>query len=230
MAFEQKFLIPSEAVDPSGHLRLSELLMLAQKMATAHVEALGYPIASTRGRNLFWVVARQRFLIDAIPSFPDEILFRTHPGEGRAYVYPRHYEILSNGKIIIRGVSAWVLIDGISRKIVTPKEANVIIPGEEYEGDLPFPSGIRAPELPQVAKKKADWSLCDINGHLNNTKYLDLCEDLIPEDFLMSHRAKEIVCEYKKEIHLGEEFEVHYGKIGDSYWFASDRFLFRIDY
>ena len=65
---------------------------------------------------------------------------------------------------------------------------------------------------------------------MNNTKYLDVCEDLIPTDFLLDHEAKELFCDYKKEIKLGEEFELSYGLIDGSYWFVSDHFVIRIVY
>ena len=230
MAYKNRFEIAYEQTDSSGKLRLSELLMIAQKDATEHVKLLGFGPDRTFERGYLWVIARQRFVIDSLPNYIDEVESETHPAPMRAFVYPRHYSLRKDDKVIVRGVAAWMLIDAKERKVLTPSQSGIVIPGEAGEGELPFPTSLSAPELTQQVKLRAKWSMCDANRHLNNTKYLDLCEDLLPEGFLLSHPAKEVSCEYKKEIKLGEEFTISYGEAEGAYWFTSDRFIIRIAY
>ena len=183
MAFSDSFLLRHDQADSSGKLRLSELLLIAQRIATAHVESLGIGPEKTFQRGYLWVIARQRFVIDSLPRYGDFVEAETHSAAMRAYVYPRHYALKKEGKTIVRGVAAWMLIDAKQRKALTPSQSGIIIPGEAGEGELSFPSSLPVPKLPHQAELTAKWSMCDANGHLNNTKYLDLCEDLLPFDF-----------------------------------------------
>ena len=48
------------------------------------------------------------------------------------------------------------------------------------------------------------YSYVDLNGHMNNTRYFDLAQDLMP-DALRSAKVQEILTEYTGEAKLGEE-------------------------
>ena len=77
---------------------------------------------------------------------------------------------------------------------------------------------------------KASWRDCDLNGHMNNTAYLDEAEDLIPLEYLKSHVPSAIDIAYKKEIPLGEEVEVSYGDEGGVYVFSCPSFFLRLTF
>lgn len=224
MGYTKHFDLRMEEVDPEKRLRLPNLLLMAQQMAVAHVEAMDLGHDKTLDRGFLWVVARQHYVIRELPCYADEIDFETHPGETMAFVYPRHYALSRGGKTLIKGIALWSLISMKDRKPLFPKATGIHILGEKQEGDLPFPMMPKAPELDHVVDLEAKWSLCDLNGHINNVRYVDFCMDLIPLDFLKKKPVKELWIDYKKEIKLGESVQLHYGYVDEAYWFLCEQF------
>ena len=49
-----------------------------------------------------------------------------------------------------------------------------------------------------------------INGHMNNAKYLDLIQDLLPMDFHREAGIREFTICYLTEAKLGEELDLTY--------------------
>jgi len=56
----------------------------------------------------------------------------------------------------------------------------------------------------------------DINGHMNNSKYIDETEDLLGAEYLKDHELRSLEIEYKSEIKLGQTVTLKYTQSGDN--------------
>ena len=114
--------------------------------------------------------------------------------------------------------------------MVFPEDHGVRIHGETGEKPLPLPA---APKPAKDGEKEAftvPYSYVDLNGHMNNTRYLDLSEDRMPAD-LRARPIREVRAEYSGEAKLGETVDLTYGRQGNAFLLSGDRErkLFRLN-
>ena len=228
--YEERLKILTEHADFQRKLKLSELLKFTQESSIAHNTEYGAGREATLDKGLLWVIGRQRFEISRMPDYDVFVRLRTWPGKTKYFFMPRFYEIVDDktGELLVRGTAIWSLIDEKARHPIIPSEYGIHIPEESDEFPLPpFPP---VPELSRVAAFEVHYGDADLNGHLNNTAYFTKVMDLIPIDYLKHHELKAVDVQYKKEIKLGEVIELSYGLIGDSWWFACERFKIVIEF
>ena len=208
--FEQKITVADSEVNPRNALKLSALLYYAQETAGGHCQKMGYDRDSLTEKNLFWAVLRHRVLIHRLPAAGENIIVRTWPMPATRAAYPRTVRAFdSNGNVLFELVSLWVLMDRINRTMVLPGKSGVDVPGILL-GDEPASPGSLAPGVHQNAAK---WLVSqrdlDINGHVNNTKYLDQVE-MLTDTLKSTDFPKEMTICYLAETHAGEELTLQY--------------------
>ena len=97
----------------------------------------------------------------------------------------------------------WVMLDTKQRRIVSPQKVDLGFPDNS---DLPAPVALptRLPalrgETPQVFNRTPQYSDFDVNGHVNNTKYIAWLCDALGFDALRGAYIGDLVAGYEKEI------------------------------
>ena len=64
--------------------------------------------------------------------------------------------------------------------------------------------------MENTVKKQVTYSLLDENGHMNNTRYMDWLDDLLPSGFHKAHRVQEFTLCYMNEAMEGDEIDLHF--------------------
>ena len=232
--FEKEIKILAEHVTLTRQLRPSVLLRFLQEASIAHTEALGAGRDKTLDRGYLWVIMNQHIEVKRMPVYDDHILLESWPGPTQHILFPRHYRISdkSTGEEMVRGAATWIIIDAVNRKMIFPEAKGISVPGIHRDGELEIPPSIPVPELSNSVERKASYSLTDINGHMNNTAYLDLAEDLIPVSVLQEKELRTIDISYKEEFSSEEPFTISYGQEGSSWYFLGEpkKFTLRLQY
>ena len=230
--FSKTFKITADQVTPFQYLRPSSLLRYLQELSIEHTEELGMPRQYTLDKGLLWVVAKQHIEIKRMPKYDETITISTWPSKTMHVLFPRSYEVKDkDGNVIIEGASIWALIDIKTRKMINPNEHGIVV--EDLSNGRPFniPLSNRIPfDLTQNGEILAQFSFCDLNGHINNTSYLDIAENMIPIEFLKEHELKLIDIKYVHEIKLGESLPIQYGFENHSYYFVNHAFQLQLGY
>ncbi len=231
-SYNKTIRIRADQVTPFQYLRPSSLFRLLQDISIEHTEKLGFPKEFTLDKGLLWVIAKEHIEIKRMPKYDETITLSTYPSEMMHVLFPRSYEIRDEkGDVIIHGDAIWALIDIKTRKMINPTDHGIIIPDMSEGKEFRIPLGNKIPsELKEKAEINATYSLCDLNGHLNNTSYLDIAEDLIPVSFLQEHELKMIDIKYIHEIKLGEKSIIQYGFDNNTYYFANSAFQLVLGY
>ena len=208
--FEQAVTITDNEVNAHNRLKLSALLYYAQETAGAHCQKMGYDRDSLTEKNLFWAVLRHRVLIHRLPGAGETITVRTWPMPVTRAAYPRAVRAFdSEGNVLFELVSLWVLMDRTSRVMVLPAKSGVDVPGTILGDEPAAPGSI----VPGTHQNTASWLISvqdlDINGHVNNTKYLDPVETLTGTVNLTEAPKEMTIC-YLAEAHIGEALTLHY--------------------
>lgn len=200
--YQKSFLIPSFATDRFDRLKCSYLLGLAQEVAGDHSALLGADYSHTR---LYWVITRQRVQITRLPAAGETITLETWPMPTTRVAYPRStiaYD--EQGAELFRSISLWVLMDPESRAMVLPGKSGVQVDGLLRGSELAVPGSLAPGTLTNTAQRTVYYTELDVNGHMNNARYLDHLADLLPGSFHENHVIRDMTLGYLAEAREGD--------------------------
>lgn len=218
--------------DVNMHMKLktSSLFTLLQQAASEHCLLLGYGSEYTMNRGFLWVITRQKAEFISLPGYEEEITIETWPGPTRHVIYPRYYRVLDkSGNVLINASSVWTLIDANTRTVATYDRHGIRLDGTVTGNEITLPRTPAQIPFSEEHEFVVPYSYLDINGHMNNTRYLDLAEDLI-ESPAAGDRLKALTIEYSNEVLLNETIKVSIGKDDKRYYVCgdTDKHIFKI--
>jgi len=209
--FKHDFPITDIYLDSHGRLKPSAILYFVQEAAGQHCNLLRVDWDTLSHQNLFWAVTRHRVQITRLPTRGETITVETWPMPTTKVAYPRSVVAYDeSGKEVFRAISIWVLMDTRTRAMVLPGKSGVVVDGTIRGNEPEVPKSLIPRDLPNMQTVRVTYSLLDINGHMNNTRYLDWVSDLLPAQFHAEHNPVEITLCYLSEAREGQEICLHY--------------------
>ena len=210
MKFEREYTTRTCEINTHGYLKPTQLFQYLQETAEHQLKYIG------RDYTYMYNVERKAFLLsrmgveiyEPVYRYAD-ITVRTWVIEGRAANFPRAYEMYSGDKLIAKSYSNWALVDVDTRKLIRSKDYDYSEYPHDEIPEMVLPSRVRIPsdlELKAYGTARVGYNLSDINGHMNNTQYLNILADEIPgvEDYDFTS----INIRYINEAPLGSEMEI----------------------
>ena len=180
----------------------------------------GYGIDVMARDNRSWVLMRSAFEIDSRPNLYAPLYISVWPVRGSGLTYNRCVRVTDEeGREIGRGTTEWCIIDRTSRRPVFPD-----LGLDSSESGIPCRSPRRIRDFDPEVKddRKVCYSDCDFNGHLNNTRYVELLYDMLPEDMLGCPAPLRLDLNYRHEVRRGENVTLGLKKeAGDEYLFIA---------
>jgi len=216
--FRQEFLVNDNAVDRYGRLKPSMLLFYAQEVAGQHCNLLSLDYDALAKRRMFWAVIRHRVQITRLPRRGETIVVETWPMPTTRVAFPRSVVGLDrDGNELFRSISLWVLMDLDSRSMILPGKSGVEVIGSLRGNELAVPGSLIPKKLGNLSSRTVCFTDLDRNGHMNNTRYMDWIDDLLPSAFHECHAVREFtVCylsEAKEMQRLDMEWELQDGPV-----------------
>ena len=213
--YTRHFRINNAATDRFGRAKASFLLDILQEVAGDHSAILGTDRNALTDRNLFWAVIRHRVQITRAPGPGETLRVETWPMPTTRTAYPRStiaYD--EQGQEVFRAISLWVLMDRDTRAMVLPGRSGVEVNGLLRGCELTAPGSMVPKEFAETDERRVHFSDLDVNGHMNNCRYLDWVTDLLPSSFHQVHTLGEFTICYLSEIREGEELHLSW-ELGD---------------
>ncbi len=199
--YQKKYLIGSNDVDQFLELKLPSFFKMMQEIATEHAERLDIGKANTLDKGLFWVITRIELEIIKPPRYLQNVVLTTYPGDDLRFVFPRYFLLEDeSGSPLIKASSTWMVLNKQTHNVSLNPFNGFKAPVEHQEGELPLPKKVVQGESTLVETRKVRYSDIDLNGHLNNTKYIDYIIDLHDSDFYKKNRIKHFLINYEKEL------------------------------
>ncbi len=218
---EAEHIITPDEADFTGKWRPGDILRTMQRAAEIHANELGWGYEVLKEKNIAWVLTRTQVQMEAYPKVWDRIMVATWTGQIKHSVFPRYFEFrAADGSVLGKAVTLWVLLDLTERCMVSADKAGIDVPEDEgHAPALPFPSAPR--ELkgvrPMLKDKLPVYTDFDINGHVNNTRYIDwLCDLFTPERY-QEHFMQELTVNYAGEILPGTELTLMLAEEGERF-------------
>ena len=181
LTYQMKMKIPFDMADMNGHIKLPDVILLSLQVSGMQSIDLGVSDkAILEEHNLVWIITDYDIEVVRLPRFAEEITIETEAlSYNRLFCYRR-----------------FTIYDAVESEIVAPYQSDFdkkLIRGPKYESlDEPVSKDyhVRFYDL-------------DMNGHVNNSKYLDWIFEVMGADFLTHYIPKKINLKYVKEVRPG---------------------------
>ena len=203
--FEYSMKIPFDMSDVNGFIKIPQLILLSLQVSGMQSIELGMSdMYILENYNLVWIITDYNMKIDRLPVFDEKITIETYAmSHNRLFCY-RAFNIKDEaGDTIIEMVATFVLMDRDTRKV--HPVMSEITDAFDSEFSKTMLRGPRFKELEGGVEQeyRVRFYDLDMNGHVNNSKYLDWVFEVMGADFLTQHVPKKVHLKYVKEVLAG---------------------------
>ena len=222
--YSETFTVRATDCDQYRRMRLDALFISMQEVGEQHALRLGVGYDAMMARGLFFALARVHVRVIRAPRCGERVVHTTWPGTSNRFFCPRyHVFTLEDGTPLLAAGALWVMLDMVNRRIVSPMTVPLDFPDTS---DLPAPIDlpVRLPALnlfdPAAARTRTPvYSEFDVNGHVNNTRYISWLCDALGSAALEGRYIGDLVAGYEKEIRGEEPMRLSLTRDGDGFSF-----------
>ena len=205
LTYQMKMKIPFDMSDMNGHIKLPSLILLSLQVSGSQSAQLGVSDKEILEKyNLVWIITEYDIDVIRLPRFAEEMTIETEAlSYNRLFCYRRFTIYDESGQAIIQMLASFALMDRDSRKVHSVDPEMVAPYLSEFSKKI-----IRGPKYTDLDNPTSkDYHVrfydLDMNGHVNNSKYLDWIFEVMGADFLMDHIPQKINLKYVKEVRPG---------------------------
>ena len=205
MSYTENYTLRTCDCDAFGRWKPSVIMEMMQETAIAHCDSIGLGRAVTDALGVVWVISRCRVELDRLPAIGDRFSIETFPMAQKHLFWPRGYVFRDAGGTVFGGANTlWMLMEVKSRRATGNQDVARRLPDEG-------PVAVRMPQTVRACGDDAvtgmiepQFTEFDINGHVNNTKYLDWCWNALGFDTLSQRTFSGFDVNYEREVRRGE--------------------------
>ena len=178
-----------------------------------------------RADGKIFLLSRVSMSIYAPVKVGDELVAQSWACESKGVSFLRSCRLLRGDETVAELSSVWALKDAESGRLLKIEDYP-----QSYDNQPPVtldsPSRVRIPRdtaLKLVGEYSVGYNDCDINRHINNTKYPDILCGFVPD--MTDKRVAKISISYCHEAPMCENVKVYIGMgdEDDSYYFRTVR-------
>lgn len=201
--YSETFIVRATDCDVQRRMRPAALFVAMQEGGERHAITLGAGYDAMMARGLFFALTRIHVRFVRAPRCGERVVHTTWPGVSNRFFCPRYHTFtLEDGTPLASAGALWVMLDVNDRKIVSPNTVDLRFPDTS---DIPSPIDLptRLPHLGETTERFTRtpmYSDYDVNGHVNNTRYIGFLCDALGHEALDSHYPGDLIAGYEKEI------------------------------
>jgi len=220
----EEFKVHSYDVDFKKMATLESLCRHFQEAAWAHAEQLGVGYKKLQQENQLWVLARLLVKAERYPTWGEMQTLHTWPRAAKSVFAMRDFEMLdSSATRIVAGASAWLVLDATTRKPQrVDKLVSTIIGFSDRHALAQEPQKLRPFESkPPMEEFTVRYSDIDVNGHVNNSRYIGWIMDAHPVEFHRAHEVSLFEVNYLAETIGGDAISIFSQELAPGeYWYS----------
>jgi acyl-ACP thioesterase len=220
----EEFKLQSFQVDFRKIASLETLCCIFQEAAWNHAEALGVGFEQLEQQHQIWVLSRLLVNVHQYPRWGETIRIHTWPRPVEGVFAMRDFQMLnSRGEVLVSGSSAWLILDALSRK---PQRAGKFL--SSFCTDANHRATERDPEkIAEIATLEPGielpvrYSDIDVNGHVNNARYVAWLLDSYPLEFHQNHSVSRLEINFLGETRAGDRLTSARAEVASGQYFHS---------
>ncbi len=219
MFVDHVFAVRSEDLGAGSLISDSALLELMGETAGVHANLIRQGIYDRESFPYAWVLLGWRVRVERrVPAYRNITVRTWSRGHDRLFAY-RDFEVFDeSGHTVASAASRWMVLDlkknfpaRMVPEIIDPYEPE---PSRSVFPDYVFPQLIDPqPEAESSRTVPVLRSMTDFNGHVHNTVYLDLADEVIPPPENAGAPC-DLEITYKKQAYVGESLLLEYAPEG----------------
>lgn len=222
--FVEEIRVRNQDVDFCGRLTPAALLRHVEQISTDHAEADGIGVSFLHARGLAMLIGRQAVRFARVPRVGERLTLTTRGEQSRHAMIKRITTAEDEqGRQVALVDARWILVDtNMGRILRKPTWDTTPFWLDKIPEELPQTVHRVKDGLTVAGVRRADYSLCDENGHINNARYLDIACDALPLDELRRAPVTFAAVKYDREVPLGAEMEVLRAQSAEG-WYVTGR-------
>ena len=220
--YSETFIVRATDSDVQRRMRPAALFVAMQEGGERHAITLGAGYDAMMAHGLFFALTRIHVRFVRAPRCGERVVHTTWPGVSNRFFCPRYHTFtLEDGTPLASAGALWVMLDVNDRKIVSPSTVDLHFPDTS---DIPSPIDLptRLPHLGETTERfvrTPTYSDYDINGHVNNTRYIGYLCDALGHEALDGHYPGDLIAGYEKEIREPHPLALSLSREGNRFTF-----------
>ncbi|KXT73359.1 Acyl-ACP thioesterase [Streptococcus sp. DD10] len=212
IVYQHEVNVTFDMSDINGNMKLPQLIRLSLQVSGFHSQKLGISDDYLyENYQLVWIVTDYEITIHQMPIFNQDIIIETEAlSYNRLFCYRRFTILDKAGKLLVEMIASFAMMNRELRKVQSVVEEVVEPYGADFSKKIH--RGPRYQELtnPKEIKYPIRFYDLDMNGHVNNSSYLEWIFEVMGTDFLKHHIPKKIHLKYVKEVVSGGDIVSKY--------------------
>lgn len=220
--FNIDFIIDYDYVDKNNRLTYKGFSKYMCAAATAHSDAVGYGLKAYAQTHLSWLLLGWKMEIYDRPACNEKIHIETWSAGAEKVCSYRDYKIYDkNNNLIAIASSKWALynLETASLVKITPEIMEAFHNDENTHVFSEKVSKVTVPKLDCL--NTYNYSIMrrdiDTNQHVNNGKYFDIAEEVLPEE-IFDTDFKNVDVMYKTQALHGDKTTAFYYSTGAEHY------------
>jgi len=224
MVWSEQYRINSHGCDLNGTVKPSVILRYMHETANLQMQHCGPSNDELRKQGKAFILSKINMSIyEQLHAF-DSIKVETWAAESRGVSFYRCSRVFRGDELVAEMVGVFALVDIENKTFCRVNDVKFGFDTEDMMLELDMPSRIRIPDgldLTLRGEHTVTYSQTDVNMHLNNTNYLDMFCDYLPN--IKNKRVITVSINYSAEAPLGETLKVYCGEDDGTYYFRTVR-------
>lgn len=219
LRLQQKRRVESFDADMHNQLKISSVFNYMQDIAAKHADDLGVGYHALQENKIYWVLSWAKIEITGnLPSYGETVAIETWAKKKHRLYYMRDFLFRNKDEgIIIKGTSAWLLLDSQSGRLTDLKRIGMELPSfpeeqaiEEYPAKFEYICN-----EPLLSERTVLYSDIDINKHVNNSRYIEFILDCYNYEEHEKQQIKALTVSYKGETHFMDKLKISRASLRD---------------
>ena len=219
MAYTKNYEIHIHQVDQNRVCPPAEILRMMHITTDYQMHAEHCTIEQMQEQGMAMVLSKLHLCFYEPVHQGETLTVTTWPCVSRGFQFDRCYRAMVDDKVVAEGISIWALIDINTHRLLRSDKVDFshYTFGEKFPLDCNIASFDG--EYEPICTHHVAYSDADTYLHMNNTRYIDMICDLVPD--MAKRTTCAITIHYKNEAPVGSDIEVFRGECGDTFYFKS---------
>jgi len=208
LTFEQTYGIRSYEPRPGGEVSIITICNHLQDIASGHADSLGFGYRDLKKSGHFWLLARLHVMMDRLPVYGGSATVTTWPSGNERLVALRDFTLRDENGPTGHATTSWVTMNVTTHRPDSPESVldARLIPDIAHSLEFPGKAVQRLKDGEHETTVKARKTDIDINGHVNNVRYVEYCFEAVPDEWLVDYHCLGLDIQFRSESFAGDEY------------------------